>query len=553
MAALTLALAAILLGLAGCDSGQFESDSPVAASAPPAAAEAFDIPLATSAPMIDVEAAAPEPPTPDLAASAPPPAAAATASADPANLTLPPLPAARASAADSGRIIIRTVNMTLIAADVSVAVERIGTIAREMGGWVVSSDRESDHTGFISIRVPAEILGDALAFLRQTAVEVEAESSSSKDLTDEYVDNQSRLTSLRATEAAVLGIMERARTVEDALQVQRELVQIQTQIETVLGRIQFLEQSSAYSLINVRVNLEPQTMPVDIGDDRTFSVGRSYSFRAKFSPPDGIEAFQWSWDFGSGPDPTSGFRTASTTNPRERVTATVNHVFEDDLESPYIVEFKITGTGPAGIYHGRDTLIASVTRIPSITIYPDREVIEASAGEEVEIGAMFTRPEGLSNFRARWNFGDDTPDSAHQLPGDQTEVRTAHIYEFHRPGPFDVNLTITADSEAGEVSTSAFIQVFVSEYRGFFATSWNPGETVRTATHVAADIGQAVGSGLIWIAVLSVVWVPLAALAYGGLRGALYLRNRRRDHLNALTASRSSGEERTGPTPQGDS
>ncbi len=548
-----LALAAILLGLAGCDSGQLESGAPVAASAPPAAAEAFDIPLATSAPMIDVEAAAPEPPTPVLAASAPPPAAAATVSADPANLTLPPLPAARASAADSGRIIIRTVNMTLIAADVSVAVERIGTIAREMGGWVVSSDRESDHTGFISIRVPAEILGDALAFLRQTAVDVEAESSSSKDLTDEYVDNQSRLTSLRATEAAVLGIMERARTVEDALQVQRELVQIQTQIETVLGRIQFLEQSSAYSLINVRVNLEPQTMPLDIGDDRTFSVGRSYSFRATFSPPEGIEAFHWSWDFGSGPDPTSGFRTASTTNPRERVTATVNHVFEDDSESPYIVEFKITGTGPAGIYEGRDTLIATVTRVPTISVYPDRELIEVDADDEVEFVATFTRPEGLSDFRASWSFGDDSRESIHELISNQTDVRTTHTYEFHRPEPYVAKLTITAQSEAGEVSASGVFQVAVSKYSGFFATSWNPGETVRTATHVAADIGQAVGSGLIWVAVLSVVWVPLAALAYGGMRGARYLRNRRRDHLNAAMASRSSGEKRTGPTPQGDS
>ena len=540
-ALLALGIAATALVLGACNGDTVVEDKLVTIpnGAIPAAA------AMQSVPVVGIEFEAPELDAAALADSVPEPPAPAIPSADSETLDLPPLPAAQSSAADSGRIIIRTVNMTLIAADVAVAVERIGTIAREMGGWVVSSDRESEHTGFIAIRVPAEILGDALSFLRQSAVDVAAESSSSTDLTDEYVDNQSRLNSLRAAEAVVLGIMDRAETVQDALQVQRELVQIQTQIETVLGRNKYLEQASAYSLINVRVNLAPQTMSTDIGDDRTFSVGRSYPFRATFLPPEGIEEFTWSWDFGDGPVPTSGFRTAATTNPRERITSTVNHEFADDSESPYIVEFKISGTGPAGIYEGKDTLIATVTRIPSITIYPDREVIEANAGDEIEFAATFTRPEGLSNFRARWSFGDDTPDSVHQLPGDQTEVRTAHTYEFHRREAYVAELTITADSEAGEVSASAMVQALVTEYRGFFATSWDPSATIRSATQVVAGIGQAIGSLLIWVVVLSAIWLPIAALVYGGTRVNRYLQHRRQERLNSMMASRSSGDDRT--------
>ena len=201
------------------------------------------------------------------------------------------------------RIIVYTVDMTLEIVDVATSVDEVGAMAREMGGWIVSTSRAERHVGFISIRVPAERLDEAVARLRGMAVDVQAENASSRDVTDEYVDLTSRLGNLGATETALLRLFDRAATVEEALDVQRTLSQVQGEIEVIKGRINFLEQTSAFSLINVTLVLEPQDMDIDAGGDQVAGVGQPVQFRAFFKPPEGIDYFSFVWDFGDGSGP----------------------------------------------------------------------------------------------------------------------------------------------------------------------------------------------------------------------------------------------------------
>ncbi|MBI4219246.1 MAG: DUF4349 domain-containing protein, partial [Chloroflexi bacterium] len=111
---------------------------------------------------------------------------------------------AAAQQAAQERIIVRTVDMTVSVANVARAVDDIGSTAARLGGWVVSTDRSEKHRGSVSLRVPAEKLDAALAEIRRYAVDVESEVSTSKDVTDEYVDLASRLRNLEATEQALL-------------------------------------------------------------------------------------------------------------------------------------------------------------------------------------------------------------------------------------------------------------------------------------------------------------------------------------------------------------
>ena len=87
--------------------------------------------------------------------------------------------------------------------------------------------------------------------------EVEARTITSQDVTDEYVDSQSRLASMRATEQRLLSFLEQAESVEDALRVQKELSDLQLRIEETQGRLNFLSQTAAYSLIEVSLRLAP--------------------------------------------------------------------------------------------------------------------------------------------------------------------------------------------------------------------------------------------------------------------------------------------------------
>ena len=418
------------------------------------------------------------------------------------------------------RIIVRTVDMGLVIKDLSGALDRVADMAKELGGWVVSSDRSQKHRGFISIRVPADNLDNTVLSLRELADEVDSEVSTSRDVTDEYVDTTARLKNLEATEDALLKLLDRAEKVEDALSVQRELTIIQAEIERLQGRIKFLEQTSAFSLVNVSLRLAPADMPVDSGLDQTFSVGQVARFRASFKPPDGIENFVFTWDFGDGSPLVTSDRTAPTLDEDTRVTATVSHVYADDRDSPFIAEVKITGTGEAGVAEGQDTLIATVTKLPVIEVFAGESRI-VDEDDAAEFSGSFTRPEGLRDLTFKWDFGDGTSPVTGSLEEGITKAVATHEYTDHRPFAFTATLTITGQGDAGEVEVSDSLSVLVEESRGWAISGWSPGDTGKTAVRGLSGIGIGLGYFAIFLAIFSPLWIALAV-------GAFYLRRRAR-------------------------
>ena len=420
------------------------------------------------------------------------------------------------------RIIIRTVDMQLTVSDVAAAVDQVAALAGRSGGWVVSSDRSARHGGYISIRVPAGSLDSAIVRLRELALKVESEISTSQDVTDEYVDIQSRLKGLRATEDRLLEIMQQADDVEDALNVQLELSNLQTRIEQIEGRIKYLEQTSAYSLVNVGLQVAPSALPVDAGPDKTFAVGATARFRATFRPPEGIENFSWRWDFGDGSRPVEGGASAPTTNTGERITATVTHTYGDERDSPYIVEFRLTGTGEAGLAEGEDTFIATVIKTPEIAVFAGESQV-AEENKLVEFSGSFTRPEGLRDFRYRWDFGDGSP-AVEGVPAEgETQVTASHAYPNHRPNEYIVTLEVTAESDAGSVETAGYLGVHVRESKSLVISGWSLADAGRSAVRALSAVGYGIVTALLWLG----VFIPVILVVAAAIYGLVWLRRRR--------------------------
>jgi hypothetical protein len=146
-------------------------------------------------------------------------------------------------------------------------------MAQTMGGFVVSSNlyqtTTSDGTpvpeGSIVIRVPADKLEQALKQIKADVVEVQNETRSGQDVTQEYVDLKSRLKNLEAAEAQLTKIMEEAKKTEDVLNVFNQLVATREQIELIKGQMQYYEQSAAYSAITARLMAEETVKPIQVG------------------------------------------------------------------------------------------------------------------------------------------------------------------------------------------------------------------------------------------------------------------------------------------------
>jgi hypothetical protein len=180
------------------------------------------------------------------------------------------------------RIVIRNANLSLVVSDPAESADQIAIMAEEMGGFVVSmnveqttfeSGVEGDRAS-ITIRVPAEQLDEAIETIKENAIEVRNEEISGQDVTEEYTDMQSRLRHLEAVEEQLLGFLEDADDTEDALSVFEQLQQIQSEIEVIKGRIQYLEDSARLSRISVYLQPDFADRPLQIGNWRPVGTAK---------------------------------------------------------------------------------------------------------------------------------------------------------------------------------------------------------------------------------------------------------------------------------------
>ncbi len=167
------------------------------------------------------------------------------------------------------RIIIRTADMAIVVGDTEEAMNTISQMVTENGGWVVSSSvfqyAENAKTGSMTVRIPSDGFESFLDAVSRMAVETTRISTSGQDVTEEYVDLSSRLANLEATAERVRNFLDEARTVEEALEVNQELSRLEGEIEVIKGRMQYLEQSSAYSMISIELTPDVLSQPLEVG------------------------------------------------------------------------------------------------------------------------------------------------------------------------------------------------------------------------------------------------------------------------------------------------
>jgi hypothetical protein len=198
------------------------------------------------------------------------------------------------------RMVVRTGSIQMVVDDISSTMNGVGRIASLYNGYIVTSQKGQEgekNVGSLSIRIAAENFDRAMADLRTLAKSIIFESTSSQDVTEEYVDLDSKVKNLEATETQLRKIMEGAEKTEDILSIQRELTTVRGEIEQVKGRMQFLERTTSTSLIQVQLEeavlalkFTANKINVDVNEDIRFTPDVAGGF-----PP-----YSYQWDFGDG-------------------------------------------------------------------------------------------------------------------------------------------------------------------------------------------------------------------------------------------------------------
>lgn len=148
-------------------------------------------------------------------------------------------------------------------ADVELEVEdgRLGRALREgreiaeaAGGYLLSTsvDGSDRRRGAFTIRVPAPDFESTLSALEALGT-VAAEDVRGEDVSQEFVDLEARLRNATAQEEVLFRLYDRSTSIADTIRVQRELEDVQLEIERLRGRLRFLEDRTDLSTISVSV------------------------------------------------------------------------------------------------------------------------------------------------------------------------------------------------------------------------------------------------------------------------------------------------------------
>lgn len=158
------------------------------------------------------------------------------------------------------RKIIRNADLTLEVTAPTDAQRKITSIAESLGGFVVTSESKQRESGdpakqeleiTLVVRIPGLQFGSALEQIRSAGNRVIQEKITGQDVTEEFIDLEARIKTQKALELQFLEIMKQANKVADALEVQRQIAEVRTEIERLEGRKRFLENRASLSTISV--------------------------------------------------------------------------------------------------------------------------------------------------------------------------------------------------------------------------------------------------------------------------------------------------------------
>ena len=159
--------------------------------------------------------------------------------------------------AQSNRRVIQTGELTIMVTDTDTAVQAAIDLAATFDGYILQErvwdgpDRRYRYADFTFGILADDFEGLAQAL--KTLGQVQSETASGQDVTDERLDLTSRLANLYENQNRLRGFLDQAQTITETLTVHQELISIEGAIGEVQGRINFLSNRADAATITLHL------------------------------------------------------------------------------------------------------------------------------------------------------------------------------------------------------------------------------------------------------------------------------------------------------------
>jgi hypothetical protein len=143
------------------------------------------------------------------------------------------------------------------------AIARLQQLAQQVGGYVantsVQGGSQNAREASLELKVPANRWDQVMAGLRPVG-KVEAQTTETEDVGEEFVDVSARVANARRLEQRLVELLgTRTGKLEDVLAVERELARVREEIDRFEGRLRYLRTRVGMSTLTVRLH-EPVSL-----------------------------------------------------------------------------------------------------------------------------------------------------------------------------------------------------------------------------------------------------------------------------------------------------
>ena len=103
----------------------------------------------------------------------------------------------------------------------------------------------------MSVRIPKAHFDVFVTELSGGVKKIDEKSITVQDVTEEFIDSTARLAVKKETEQGYLRLLNQAKTIKDILDIQNELQDIRSDIESIEGRLRYLKNSVNFSTLHI--------------------------------------------------------------------------------------------------------------------------------------------------------------------------------------------------------------------------------------------------------------------------------------------------------------
>lgn len=147
------------------------------------------------------------------------------------------------------RKIIRNGSITLQVEKFSDAENSVNEFAKQFGGYV-SNSFMMDYSCSLTIRIPSERFDEAMNAAGNLG-EVKGRSINTQDVSEDFYDLKTRLETKKTMQKKLESYLASAKTIKDLLEIERQLNNVTSEIESMEGRLKRLSSQIDFATITI--------------------------------------------------------------------------------------------------------------------------------------------------------------------------------------------------------------------------------------------------------------------------------------------------------------